>query len=209
MRQLKIAIDHDGVVADLHTEWINRYNRRFDDKKTIEDVVEWDMEKFLTKAPSGYVRNMLNEPGIFYASSDIVGAVGALIDFSKIHDIYILTSASQQTAFFEKKLWYKERVDPWAGYPVSERMIAVSSAEIKKEVLDGFDVFIDDYHMNFNGVNENVVRILMDAPYNRTAVANQLIDVRAKSWNDIREIVHGHSLRNQIQTCSEEKILLK
>lgn len=49
---LTIAFDVDGVVADLQTAWLARYNKDWDDDLTSEEIVKWDSHQF-TKPECG------------------------------------------------------------------------------------------------------------------------------------------------------------
>src|SRR6266550_5923080 len=56
---LTVGVDVDGVLADLHQEWLRRYNRDFKDTLVQEDVTEWAIDKFVK--PEALV---LNQNGI-------------------------------------------------------------------------------------------------------------------------------------------------
>src|SRR6266705_1995637 len=53
--KLTVGVDVDGVLADLHLEWIRRYNRDFNDTLTSEDVTTWEIGAFVK--PEALVKN--------------------------------------------------------------------------------------------------------------------------------------------------------
>jgi len=44
---LTIICDVDGVLADLLTPWLAKYNKEYDDNKTPLDIKDWGIHKFL------------------------------------------------------------------------------------------------------------------------------------------------------------------
>ncbi len=44
---LIIGVDVDGVVADLHTEWLRRYNEDFNDTLKVEDIAHWGITEIV------------------------------------------------------------------------------------------------------------------------------------------------------------------
>lgn len=192
---MRIALDYDGVISDLHRTWMEMYNTRCclsgSECVSISDVKEWSIHKTMNRMDKSEVYGMLDHPGIFYFSKPLPGlfsAIQQLVDDG--HDIYIITSAPQKTAFYEKVTWVKDNLDIMFSEDkrLSDRMFAVSKGTLKHLILHDFDVIVDDYPVNMNKANGSF-RILMDAPYNRSEEYEGMYDRRAKSWQEIVTVI--------------------
>ena len=62
---LTIGIDVDGVVADLNTEWLKRYNKDYDDNLTHADIITWDIHNFVKKQCGFKIYDYIEDPGIY------------------------------------------------------------------------------------------------------------------------------------------------
>ena len=69
-----VAFDIDGVLCDLHTPWLKRYNYAYDDDLEFEDIRDWDWAKF-TKCDD--VCRLL-DPSIYDESAAVPGALEAV-----------------------------------------------------------------------------------------------------------------------------------
>ena len=57
-----LAFDIDGVLADLHTAWLDEYNKDFDDNLTISYITQWEMDKFVKPECGKKIFNYLKRP---------------------------------------------------------------------------------------------------------------------------------------------------
>ena len=69
-----IALDVDGVVADLHVEWLRRYNRDFDDDLTTADVTAWSIQDFVKPEAKDRIFDYLGEPDLYDRVPPVSGA---------------------------------------------------------------------------------------------------------------------------------------
>src|SRR5690625_2202655 len=60
-----ILCDVDGVVADLLTEWVRRYNAKYDDDLSPEDITEWEMHRNVKPECGTDIHNFLRMPNLY------------------------------------------------------------------------------------------------------------------------------------------------
>ena len=71
---MRIGVDFDGVLYDIHTPWIAAYNAAYDDDLTLDRVTIWDFHR-LTKPACGDKLYALRTPDLYEGLEPIVGAV--------------------------------------------------------------------------------------------------------------------------------------
>ncbi len=137
MKQLTILIDLDAIVIDLIRPWLAWYNQKYDDNVTVDDIVQYKVEKFTKKTNNVFE---FFEDHANYANCPVLpGASDALKKFhDDKHDVIIATATAGQTAHIKWHLVNKAA--PW----IHENDVMVGS---RKEKLCG-DVFIDDAPKN-------------------------------------------------------------
>lgn len=155
----RILLDMDGVVADLTTPWLARYNRDYSDHLTPEDLKAWDVHQFVKPECGTKIYDYLNQRGTFADLVPLPGAVDCvalLLDAG--HEVYFVTTPPTRSpwAVLEKSHWVEEffpRVG--AGNMVFTR---------HKHLVRG-DFLIDDYEKNLERFEGHA--ILFDQPWNR------------------------------------------
>ena len=60
-----IAVDVDGVLADIHTPWLARYNKDYNDDFTIQDIKSWGIEKYVKKECGKKILGYLGDPSLY------------------------------------------------------------------------------------------------------------------------------------------------
>lgn len=95
VERLRLGIDMDGVVADFHAGWMERYNRQFGATLHHSQVVMWDGLHELTHFPTmddfwSWAR--LGPPSIFRDLPPYPGAVETMVELAREHRIVIVSS---------------------------------------------------------------------------------------------------------------------
>jgi len=105
MKKLTIAIDVDGVCADLITPWLRRYNCDWEDNLQPEQIHEYRIEKFVRPECGMAIYDYINDPSIYDEVLPIEGAIEGVRRLrAKGHDICFAT-ASPASAMGRKFYW--------------------------------------------------------------------------------------------------------
>ena len=170
-----IAIDIDGVVADLHTEWLRRINQLRDTPMTVEDVTHWqtlephthylydrDLYEHVTAVPGSleaiaHIRHLPAKHKIYFASSCVKGMIDQKINWLERHRFI-----SGENRF----------------YP--DVVMASDKSLLRAEML------IDDGLHNFDGFG-GPFKVLYDRPWNRETEGRKLI--RRSGWPAILQLI--------------------
>ena len=175
-KKLIIAVDLDGIVADLHHEWLRLYNEEHNHGTQLHDLKSWDMHHNVEIGHKIY--NYLADPGLYLRLKPLAGAVEALADFHEFgHDVQIITAASKtpQSAA-DKYTWCKQHL------PFLDRKQITISHQKHRFVSD---VFIDDSPVNMRDhakAQPGTIRMGIAWPYNEAA--KEVMHVRAESYRD-------------------------
>jgi len=158
---LTVFVDIDGVLVDFCRSWLNRYNQDFGDALTVEQIVEWEVHKFVKPECGPRVYDYLYDPTLYDAAFPIPGSLEG-IRLLRAAGYRVVFATSTAHGVFGRKLdWlllhrYIEQ-NPARFYP--------DYVEINDKSLLRGDVLIDDGWHNilmFQGIG-----ILVDCPWNR------------------------------------------
>ena len=178
-----VLVDIDGVLADLHAEWLRRYNADYGDDLTVERIHQWSMTKAVKPECGGRIYEYLNAADLYDNIPPMPGAldgVGALRDMG--HTIAYVTNSVGPAMTAGKLEWVTRHGLLEHGVFVS--LTAKARTKPDKSLIRG-DLLIDDYDGNcadFGAARS----ILLTAPYNREASG---FPNRARNWTDIVDIV--------------------
>ena len=164
-----IAIDMDGVIADVETHFINWYERDYGvkiPKELLIGVVE--DEAFPDKTA---VRKFLLTPGFFRTVPVIKGAVDAVKKLTETYEIYIVSAAMEfPHSLPEKYAWLQEH------FPfISWRHIIFCG---DKSIINT-DYLIDDHCKNLDVCKGKA--IMFSAGHN----ANHTHHKRVDNWKEV------------------------
>lgn len=133
-----ILVDMDGVCVEIHDHWLNLYNRDYDDDLTQEQIVSWDLHKYVKEGCGLKIYEYLKEPGFFLGAPVIPGCAKSLRALKNAGLNIILVTATpsnSHTAHFEKIKWI-ERNLPFLN---TKNFISTS----RKDLIAG-DLLLDD-----------------------------------------------------------------
>ena len=99
MTQKIIAVDIDGVCADLHHAWLGRYNKDYDDTLTAEQITEWDMTKFVKPECHTKIFDYLHDKRLYDDVPALPGALQGVQDLRDMgHRVIFATATNVQMA---------------------------------------------------------------------------------------------------------------
>lgn len=89
---MTIAIDIDGTIAQNHAVWLERYNRDYNDNVRVEDIKDWDMDKYVKCGKKIY--DYLKDPNFYDTVLPIPNALEAINKMREYHRIVYATDCS-------------------------------------------------------------------------------------------------------------------
>lgn len=124
-RQPIIAVDVDGVLADLDTEWLRRYCLESGDNLTPDKLTSWDIDEQVKPGWRNRLYEILNDPLIYSSVKPYPGALEAVQELRKLGRVIFVTSTP--AAHLESKFrWlvthgFLEMKDIKDYFPVSDK----------------------------------------------------------------------------------------
>lgn len=171
---MRIAVDMDGVLADLLPQWLDLYNIIWKDSLEVEDITKWRVKEVVKEEAEPFLENMLRIPNFYFALPRIEYSVGILKELSLKHEIFIVTDPFVRESVPQKVDWLAKH------YPfIDKRNILFTG---NKSIVKS-DILIDDNPDNLKGFDG--YRILYDMPYNREYEEA----IRVHNWLDIDKVV--------------------
>jgi 5'(3')-deoxyribonucleotidase len=169
---MKIAVDMDGVLADVYSSYIRLHEQEFGERKTlasIEGLEEWEG---FPQAPR-YVRT----PGFFENLQVIPGAVTHLKQLNEIHEIFIVSAAIEFPLSLNEKLNWLSAHFPFLSW---KQIVFCGS----KNIIQA-DVMIDDHFKNLDGFNGRT--LLFHQPHNAKRDPGR--HLRVHDWEQISQLL--------------------
>lgn len=181
-KRLTILCDIDEVINNLVSRLIRVYNRKYEDNLTIDEMVDYDLRKFVKPE----CEDIFDE----FCTDDLIAdleiqpkAKEVIEELSKRHNIYFLTSTFPKNIYIKDK-WLKKMIP---GYDSTHLIMCVN-----KFMVHG-DILIDDYLENFarkRFIGEPVkYNLIFDKPWNRDFEEDNKKNFRVNNWEDIYEFV--------------------
>jgi 5'-nucleotidase len=155
-----IACDVDGVVADLHSEWVRRYNLLYYDNLTSDDVKSWEIDKYVKPQCGLKVYDILKQPDLYEAVSPIPGALEGINALREDGWRVVFVTSTNLHQNGAKLRWLERHGFLALKYGVSSQ----DYVETVDKSLIVADVMIDDYQENLRSFNGR--RILFTQSHN-------------------------------------------
>lgn len=176
-----IAVDVDGVCADLHAEWLKRYNAEFADTLTVERIHQWDMIPAVKPECGKQIYKYLNQPDLYANVPVIAGAHDGVNDLrDRGWRVVFVTSCTKGMA--DQKWEWLER----HGFLAVTKGHSPDLIIAHDKSLIRADALLDDYDGNLHGWMRR--GILLDAPYNRAAIGPW---TRITGWAQVPRALAG------------------
>jgi 5'(3')-deoxyribonucleotidase len=103
---ITIAFDVDGVLADLCTAWLNKYNKDYKDTLTPYDITEWDTAKFVKPECGNKIFEYL-VPKLWKSVKPIDGGIEC-VQFARKNDYRVIFVTSVYKEAGAKYDWLME-----------------------------------------------------------------------------------------------------
>lgn len=164
-----IAVDMDGVIADLHKPWLQLYNEEFNDTVQPEDIKGWGLSTYLKPECGNRIWKYLSDPRLFKMMQLIPGAREGIAHM-RAHGVRVIVVTScVEGSQHQKWLWLRQQGildDLKDYYPVADKSL-IRAAGLIDDGVHNLETFLGQ-------------RILFDAPHNREECRFN----RMKSWDD-------------------------
>jgi len=168
-----IAIDMDGVIANVEQQYIDWYERDYGvvvDRKTMEGLMEDE-----AMPEKGAIAKFLRTPGFFRTLPVMDGAVEAVKELSQDYEVYIVSAAMEfPLSLYEKHQWLAEH------FPFISWKNIVFCGD--KSIIDT-DFLIDDHCKNLDFCKGKA--LMFTAFHN----VNHSHHQRVNSWKEIPAII--------------------
>jgi 5'(3')-deoxyribonucleotidase len=168
----------DGILADLSTRWIARYNADWDDTLDPARVTSRALHHWVRPECGTQVYRYLHDPDLFLSLDPYPGAVETVRSFIGDLGLDVMIVTSAPPGVHQAKAAWMKRHFPFVKQP--EQIIFAA----RKEWVEA-DIFIDDGP-------ENLARYLarrplaavgtLSHPYNARVPA---VVMRAETWDDL------------------------
>ena len=179
MKSLTILVDMDDTIENLLDSWLHMLNVEYGCHVTPDAVTEWNIWESYPELTQYQVYAPLFREELWKDVKpkwDAVEYLKTLKDDG--HEIYITTSSNFRT------IYSKIRSILYRYFPYIDDDHVIVAA--KKQMIRG-DVMVDDGPHNLEG--GDYIRILMNAPHNRSYNAEEHGMIRAFSWREIYGII--------------------
>lgn len=107
MRKVRVGVDVDGVLCDLHTPCFEVAKEMFGLDLSTSMMDEWDFEKLLPQDRIQEFWDRMGEPGFMHQAKPLAGAVEGLAELMEYADVYVVTAYLSNG-----KQWVHDR-DQW------------------------------------------------------------------------------------------------
>ncbi len=179
---MKIALDVDGVLADIVHVWLEEYNRNYNRSVQKDEIQQWDFWKGL-----GYDKYRFYEElskcwarwaEVPAMEQDLGSAVGRL---NSLGSVDIVTARDPASTPFVKQ-WLEHN-----GIRYNEYVAVMRGRD--KANLD-YDIFIDDSPPNITSIVSQGKRALIyDQPWNRSVSHSSA--VRIMKLEEAADVISG------------------
>ena len=168
----RIAIDMDGVLADVYSQFVKMHKAEFG--------VIVSAEEMTGKPEHGAFPNLLqyvNSPGFFRHAPVMQDAVKIVQQLNEQYKVFIVSAAMEFPGSLpEKQAWLNEYF-PFIGW---QQMVFCGSKEIIKA-----EIMIDDHFKNLDYFDGET--LLYTQPHNKNANAH--LHKRVNNWAEIEGLL--------------------
>lgn len=174
-----IAVDVDGVLADLHVEWLRRYNRDYNDDLKYEQITEWGLNKLVKPECGKGIFKYLSQPDLYEFIPPIKDSQTGVKSLRTMGWRVVYATSCVRGMADQKWEWLEKWGFLETG-PLSHDDLVI----LHDKALINADSLIDDHFGNFKDWTRH--GILLSAPYNLGSPIPVNLD-RAYGWVQIVE----------------------
>jgi len=187
MRKIKIGVDVEGVLADIHTPFLEKVSKTYKIDANLDEITNWnwgilgkklkkkgvEVDNFYMEWSSKYWENCWKEISLVEKDSPSI-----LKELKRIAKIYIVTHRRNV-----------ESVRNWLNYQAIEHdgLIYVEYGVPKLEVID-VDLLVDDNPALSTSATRRRRLLLYDRPWNREVKENEWVK-RIYSLREIQDFI--------------------
>jgi 5'(3')-deoxyribonucleotidase/glutaredoxin len=187
MKRLTVLVDMDDTIEDLLGAWVATLNQQYGTSVDPNDVSDWDVAKFFPTLTKPQVFAPIYSDDFWRTVKPIDGAADALQQLiADGHRVYIVTSSFYETLAVKMT----DVLFRYFHFLKWEDVIITSH----KQLIHG-DVLVDDGVHNLEG--GDYLKILMDAPHNRSYDAEQGGMHRVTGWDEAYDIITQYAFQSE------------
>lgn len=181
---MNIICDVDGVVADLHTPWLQRYNERSGDKLTQKMITSWKISDFVLPEWKQKIFDILREPDLY---NDVQPYPQALdgVCFLRDQDHRVIFTTSCVKGMADQKWEWLERHE-FLPKRYSHHDLVVTA---DKSLLHG-DLIIDDSLDHVKAFKGDKAMLYVQPWNSRNAFISNKPTWFAENWGHIVKLFH-------------------
>jgi len=162
MSRKKILVDMDGILANLLKQWLEDYNREYEDNLRMQDITTWDMHEHVKPEVGRDVYKIPNRLGYFDKTPPIPGAVAGFRALQRAgHEVVVCSSPYNDDSARAKQAWCARYLNTrWRDVTLTHKKSWFGLAA---------DVIIDDKPSTikeFHDLGKEVITIAY--PYNKS-----------------------------------------
>ena len=168
----RIAVDMDGVLADVYSQFLKMHSEEYGQQLTMADV-----EGIPEREAIPGILKYVNSEGFFRKAPLIPGCQKYISLINEKYKLYIVSAAMEfPLSLIEKQLWLNEHF-PFISW---QQIVFCGSKEIIKA-----DIMIDDHFKNLDYFTGDT--LLFTQPHNK--LSDPGIHKRVNNWNEIGQIL--------------------
>lgn len=171
-KKLNIIVDLDGIVVDLITRWLQKYNEVYADNITVDKITKFDFDSLVKPECGTKIYDFLDYDTFRYCDP-IPGAVDALNKLNEKHFIHIVSahSAAIPESAIAKFHWCAQYI-PF----IAQKKITICH---QKHLIRG-DMIIDDKYQTIQQCDIDIAAATIACPWNREG--EMYYDLYAKDY---------------------------
>lgn len=172
MLEPEIAMDVDDVCAKLQEAWLAQYNKDWDDDLKSEDILTWEIEKYVKPQCNYQIFHYLDDPHLYDKVQPYPGALDGVRKLRKMGYRVVFVTSCPIVTSARKFFWLKEH-----GFAPTEK----DYDENRKKSRLNLPYMLDDRYENVKEFKQK--GILFTRPWNK----NYTWSNRVSDWDEAVE----------------------
>jgi 5'(3')-deoxyribonucleotidase len=168
----RIAVDMDGVLADVTEQFICYHEQDFGERLTLEELAGRSEREAFPK-----VREYVFRKGFFQSAPVVADSQQVLQELNQKHEVFIVSAATEFPQSLPEKLEWLNRYFPFIQW---QQMVFCGLKTIIRA-----DIMIDDHFKNLDHFSGTT--ILFSQPHNILQDSGR--HKRVYSWKEIGELL--------------------